>query len=744
MRDSRTGEIPLSLWFGNFYEPAYSDRGFVDRAVREIRELGFNSVLLDSKSWEDFRERFAGGEASPYVATQEYLMARIAEAGMGHRFLALYLNGDNLYPHIRFSPPVYGESVTAPDGSDGKWYKYWSPAAKESMVRHVEGLVSLYSQGATLVETMGEERLPLCSMWDPVVAPSFDEDGVRRYRSWLARTYEGDVIAVGRAYGKEFASFDEIKPEDYWYSLKYGENRLTRADLDSRAPRFRVAADNMKWRLFELREYFRDMERRLHEICVPATPSPESAAVSPGACLRLEPNLTQWNFFLNIDGSLLPGVSFNDLWDTANRGIDPWALRDCVDDCSFTLVPVTPAGDPEAWVLSCQASMIRSLNERPGPGRGPREFTVGLFLGRFLFNDVLRFVPPAELIGAAAASGASAIAAYGYGGMDDGGILHRMDDAFKDSIKAGLAWAKRVMPLRGARLPSPIALLFPSAMALLEPLSVEGAQERRLDLLGWYRSSSEAGYGVDIIDPGQIEEGALSSYAILVLPANDCYDCDPRPEAERAMREWVEAGGLLVHGPADRLAKAAFGIEGRSIERDCADYLGLGGAGGPTREGMLAQGDAFEAWDSGEALATWRTTGESCIAHRVFGSGSVYSFGFRYGYSYVSRIAPHVPASQGNRELYPVTHMRRDPWREVLASRLGGGEGRASGRAAPKPGRDIEIAAFERGWVVVNHSSEPYSLAGLPGERHHQYETGELLMPHAAVFIEKTGGVPGH
>jgi len=26
-------------------------------------------------------------------------------------------------------------------------------------------------------------------MWDPVVAPSFDEDGKKRYRSWLEKRY---------------------------------------------------------------------------------------------------------------------------------------------------------------------------------------------------------------------------------------------------------------------------------------------------------------------------------------------------------------------------------------------------------------------------------------------------------------------------------------------------------------------------------------------------------------------------
>jgi hypothetical protein len=736
MIDLTTGEPPLSLWFGNFYEPAYSDRAFVDEAIREIRAMGFNSVLLDSKAWADFLERFEGGEASPYVATQEYMMRRIAEAGMSHRFLALYLNGDNLYPRIRFSPPVYGESVSAPDGSDGRWYKYWSPAAKASMVRHVRGLLELYSEGQTRLEDGGLEKIPICSMWDPVVAPSFDDEGVRRYRSWLERAYAGDIVSLNAAYATAFKSFGAIRPEDYWYTLRYGEERFTREELESRAPRFRVAADNMRWRLAELREYFLDMEARLHGLRLSSASTSAERKLgedrTAGPILRLEPNLSQWNFFLTIDGSKLPGVSFGDLWDTANRGIDPWALRDCVDDCSFTLVPVTPEGDPEAWVASCQASMIRSLNKRPGNDRPEREFTVGLFLGRFLFNDVLRFVSPAELIGVAVASGASGIAAYGYGGMDDGGILHRMDESFKASIAAGLEWTKRVIPQRGRKLRSEVAILFPSAMSLFEPLAVEGAAERRLDFLGWYKASGEAGYQPDIIDLGQIREGALEGYKALVLSANDCYSCSPDAEAERAIAAWVESGGTLVHGPDDELAPSLFDIRGVAREKDCADYRDASGRS----EGMLVQGDAFRAWDGGEVLATWRTSGERCIARRAFGSGAVVSFGFRYGYSYVSRIAPHVPLSQGNKALYPVTHLERDPWRDILGAAAPRG-GRQGTDAGPRSGRDIEIAAFERGWVVVNHSALPYSLSSVEGRRVHQIESGEILMPHAAVFIAR-------
>lgn len=147
----------MTLWFGNFYRPTYDDRAFVDQAMDSIRRMGFNAVLLDSKAWADFQARYAGEEASPCVAQQEDMMNAAVRAGLCHLFLSLYLNGDNLYPNIRFSPPVYGESVTRPDGSDGRWYKYWSDRARNAQTAHVQHVGS--HRGPQL-RCGGEKPLP--------------------------------------------------------------------------------------------------------------------------------------------------------------------------------------------------------------------------------------------------------------------------------------------------------------------------------------------------------------------------------------------------------------------------------------------------------------------------------------------------------------------------------------------------------------------------------------------------------
>ena len=146
----------FAVWFGNFYRPAFDDRAFLDASMKVIARLGFNCVELDSKAWEDFRDRFAGGEASDYVAQQEYMMEAAGREGLAYMFMALYLNGDNLYPHIRFSPPIHGESVTNADGTDGRWYKYWSEKARESQETHVARDVPMWARAGKIAEVTPE------------------------------------------------------------------------------------------------------------------------------------------------------------------------------------------------------------------------------------------------------------------------------------------------------------------------------------------------------------------------------------------------------------------------------------------------------------------------------------------------------------------------------------------------------------------------------------------------------------
>ena len=85
-------------------------------------------------------------------------MEQIKKQGMSHTFLAIYLNADNLYPNIRFSPPVFGESVVTAKGNDGRWYRYWSEKAQETMTEHVSQLLEMYGENMTRIEVDREEK----------------------------------------------------------------------------------------------------------------------------------------------------------------------------------------------------------------------------------------------------------------------------------------------------------------------------------------------------------------------------------------------------------------------------------------------------------------------------------------------------------------------------------------------------------------------------------------------------------
>lgn len=691
----KTGEPLLAVWFGNFYRPTYDDFSYIDTTMALIKRLGFNCVELDAKAWEDFRARFAGGEASQYIKSQEYMIESAQKMGLAHLFLALYLNGDNLYPNIRFSPPIYGESVTNPDGSDGKWYRYWSDLAQQSMVEHVNGLLTLYRDNLATLSVKGQSKVALCSMWDPIVAPSFDDEGVERYLLWLKAQYGGDIARLNAAYGTEFVSFSGLSPSDYWFCLKYPDRPIyTPKEQADSAPPLVIWCDNMKWRRAEQLDYFAHMRRRLDAL---------------GTALYLTPNLAQWSYFLNVDGGKLSGVGFADLWDTAMRGIDPYQLSHTVDNCHWLTVPVTPEGDPDAYVVSVQHSMMRTIN-------GERGFLGGIFWGRFLYNDLYSTLTPTEIIGSIVASGAGGMLSYGIGGLDDGGLLDRMSTGFLESLSVGNAWAKTVIPKIKGMPKTRVAILFPNAMATFEPLTLNNGYEHRLDLLGWYKAITDGGYSCDVLGIEQVAEGLLEQYKVLVIPQNSCYHIETNPTAEGALQNWVAGGGVLLHGPEDRLVEAALDIRGTDHLADC---IQIG------NEQALTGGSRFQSFFGDEVLASYLSDDLGCIVRR----GNVFSFGFSYGYAYTSKRLPHVPLSQKNNALYPVPLLKQNPVAEILSRYLP--------TLAPLVGKGIECTVFKNGALVVNHTAYPVSVAAVPGSRLFQQMVDEdTLLPRCAVWIE--------
>ncbi|MFT3868462.1 MAG: hypothetical protein QM715_08190 [Nibricoccus sp.] len=681
----------LSIWFGNFFEPFYSDREAVRRGIVEVASLGFTSINLDSKPWEDFFSRYRGEPASIYVGMQEFMMHEAAKHGLDYSHLAIYLCGDNLYPTIRDVPPVRGEEAVRQDGKLMGTYKYWSPLAQQSMVDHVRGLLQLYRSG---MRRRDEDRIVMQTMFDPIPKPSFDAEGRERYLTWLEKRYKGDISRLNERYELNAQSFSALSPSEYWLrpeeldwvgcAIPSGE------DFARRTPDFYRWIDNQAWLAEIMEQYFASMKRRWREL--------EPA-------LFIEPVLHQWGYFFNP-----PEQSY---WPTAKRALDLWKVAPHVDGALFITSPLNAENLPDAMAVSVEGAIMRSANLG-------RSFTGGLYLGRHVNGDIYRTVPPAEAMATLVAAGASAMHMYGYSGLDDGGVMFRMDDVFKDSIRTGNRWAAEVMPLldRQPRTKE-VAILFPAEMSLFEPLPVDEGGRHRMDLLGWYNQFVDLGYNVDILHPDQVAAGVLGNYRYLVVPHNSLYDLGDNSVLEAAVRKFVEAGGTLFHGPGCELVRRTFGIEEESVAFDCIQW----------REALIPHGWTTVAFRGGETLGKYIQSGQAAMMKSAVGLGGVYSFGFQYGYSYSRRTMPIVPPNYGRREMHPVVLLKETP----VAVLVG-----ASPKAALSPRKGIETARFGSHLVIVNHRASPVDISSIKSRRIiPQVPSAEgWLAAHSAVFLQ--------
>jgi hypothetical protein len=659
----------LGIWFGNFFEPFYSDFEATSKGVAEVADLGFNSINLDSKPWEDFFARYRGEEASQYVAMHEFMMTEMAKLGLDHTHLALYLSGDNLYPNIRSVPPVRGEEAVRPDGQMMGTYKYWSPKAQATMVEHVRGLLKLYGKG---IHRRADGHLVMMTMWEPIPKPSFDAEGKTKYLAWLQNRYHGDTAKLNQRYGLNVKSFSELKPDEYWLrpeELNWaGCARPTAEDFARRTPDFYRWIDNQTHLAEVLEEYLAAMLKHWREL-------------DPN--MFIEPMLHQWGYFFNPSGQ--PD------WQTGQRALDLYRCAKHMDSVLSVSFPLNAENRADAMALSVEGSILRNANSH-------RPFTAGLFLGRHVNGDIYNVVPPAEAIATHIANGAKGIYAYGYSGLDDGGVLFQMDDVFKDSIRAGNRWAAEVIPLLDQPRAKEVALMFPAEMSLYEPLEVDTGGRHRMDLLGWYQQFTDLGWHVDIVHPGQVAAGALADYKHLVVPTNSLYDVGDNAAIEVAVKKFVADGGNVFHGPHCELAMRAFGLEEEAVAFDCIKW----------HEDIIPHGWSTVAFRGGEALGSYIQNGRTGIARTKHGRGNVHSFGFQYGYAYCRRTMPIVPPQYGRREMHPVVLLKETP----VAALAG-----VSPFAPMPPVKGVEFARFGGKFVVVNHRSSPVNISGIDAKR---------------------------
>jgi len=648
-------------WFGNFFEPYFSDEKAVEAGLKDLREMGMNSIVLDSKLWSDFTRYFRTGEQSQYVKMQNFISDRCRAEGLGVSFLAVFAIGDNLYPEIYDHPPEFVEQPVDFWGKPFRGYRHWSAKQTAEHVRHCLELYQFIAReaAATAVDERGRERLPFYFYHSPIFAPSFDADGRARYLGWLAERYSAGELNA--RYGTTHAAIGGIAPEDYWVHPNHADEDQryvpAKADYDARSPLVLRHADNQRFKQQTMREYFRDITGQLKKA---------------DERFFLYAALSQWKLF------------FNDFIHIQNRGWDLWDLGQVLDSPSFITLPIDNHGNIEPYVVPCEMAMLRSA-------ASDKDFVGSLFLGRYMANDIYAVCTPAEVIASALGAGATDLYFYGYNGLDDGGNFGKWAAPEKGSLRGALDWFAGVREQSGRRVKTrEVAILFPYASYTLSAYTTDKARYIgfREDLLGWFQQFTDQGLQVDIVHPSQVRAGALRGYKRVVVPADPHYWAMPDAAMEAELRGYVEAGGTLLHSVSE-LAERALEVRSRPHGADSFAW----------EEKIVTGSPEFVAYETGKAEASYLGDGASAYAIQAQGAGTVHSFGFYYGYAYHSREHLPVPRAYKKENHYPLTIAARTPVDKLLEADAQSGAVRRRG---------VERVVFERGTLFVNHT--PYTL----------------------------------
>lgn len=656
-----TGDRPLfAAWFGNFFEPYFSDRQAVAHGLKDLKQIGMNSIVLDSKLWSDFTAYFTTGKESEYVRMQNYIREQCESEGLGLSFLAVFAIGDNLYPEIYDHPPEYVEQPVDYLGQVFRGYRHWSEKQTAEHVRHCLDLYKHIARNcaATALDDEGRERLPFYFYHSPIFAPSFDPEGRSYYLSWLKQRYSTQELNA--RYRTDFSSIDSLDPTDYWV---HPDSEAEQArfipsveDYVMKSPVLLKHADNQKFKHEVMREYFRKLVGTLRE------KEPR---------LYFYAGLSQWKFF------------FNDFVHIQNRGWDLWDLGQILDSPTFITMPVDNHGLPEPYVVPCELAMLRSAAL-------DKDFVAALFIGRYMFNDIYSVCSPGEILASTFGAGGTDLYFYGYNGLDDGGNFEKWPAEQKESLATGLNWFSETRSRAGKRIRTrEAAILFPFASYHLVAHATAPKEyvAFREDLLGWFRQFTDHGVNPDILHPAQVKAGALSNCKVLVLPADPLYWAMRDEELERALRTFVESGGILLHSISET-AHHAFGIESECHAADSFLW----------EEKIVTDSLEFASYPGGKVEAVYLSDEMPVWSSRSFGSGVIHSFGFYYGFACQSR--EHLPVSRSYKKEnhYPLTVANRTPVDKLLEE-FGLSRGRRRG---------VERIPFEHGILTINHT--PYTV----------------------------------
>lgn len=702
--------------------------------VGDIRELGFNGLNIEAKPWEEFFDFYRDRKSGFYIDAVQRTLEACRRHGLRHSWMGFWILGENL-DILGISPLKIrqGELSELParlkegDRLGHRIYKTWAPDAVKILAEHHAGLTDCFEGQPVSLVPGGNE--PLVTGCEFTVFPSFDEEGRARYRTWLARHYGHDIASFNKRYQTAYANFNAIEPADYWanFHRERGHERPWRhwhpdaSEFLAEELLMRRWVDNQLWRMEESENFARDL-------------TAAHAAAGTKASFWMWCN--QWKQFLQDKAGAW--------WWHCDKACDPWRMRYHLPEVSFITSPSDCEHRSSAAALSLELAIVRSIN-----GFGP--FHGGIFLGSHLLGDVYDRVTPGEAIAGCLAAGATrGILSYGYNGLDDGGCLAQMPWDFRASVSAGIAWFRDVQPRLGGCRQKQIAVLFPMATMVLEPVdTLEPARQpnalaahrlapasrpdpkvdfmgHRQDVLGWYQALCDAQYAVDFLHPDQIKAGSLKDFTALLLPWCPAHRLWPEDtDVDKAIVQWLRAGGTLLCGPDEAMLPVTLTTGKTTHPPGILD----------ASEPVVAEGPEVVAYPGLSPVVTYRTGGVA-IGRSPEGSGQVIRFGFHLGWAYGNPSVDTV-AVDGHDALFPVHTLRHSFLGHVLQSV--GIEPLLHDWGEPD-WRGVEVVRYPQGWIAVNHSRHlwpwPESWRQAPRITLFGEVRAEGLGPHDAAWIE--------
>ncbi len=208
------GEPLLCIYFfGHWWEPWKSEDSAIRRDLKLLRELGFNTLLVDHQfsqmidgnwRWLDREHRWAKEEGFYIVPWLEAHCGRDISAHYEYR--------------MGWVEKLFGVSpipLTVNQKGEKTQAKVYSEEFKKYLLSYASAYIERYGEKGRILKVIweGKER-PVISLSCEMDFTAFDEETNNLFREWLRKRYRNDIGALNALWGTGFRDFGEIDPRD--------------------------------------------------------------------------------------------------------------------------------------------------------------------------------------------------------------------------------------------------------------------------------------------------------------------------------------------------------------------------------------------------------------------------------------------------------------------------------------------------------------------------------------------------